>query len=129
MRRQVHQLPRRHLVDRSAIPQRWRRHGRQEPRYRPSQGQRRRKDTGAFKTPTLLDISKSGPYLHDGSAETLEDAVDLMLKGGNPNKWLDEKNLADAKKANLSDDEKADLLAFLRSLDVDYTIEKPTLPE
>ena len=87
------------------------------------------KDTGAFKTPTLLDISKSGPYSHDGSAETLEDAVDLMLKGGNPNKWLDEKNLADAKKADLGDDEKADLLAFLRSLDVDYTVEEPTLPE
>ena len=67
--------------------------------------------------------------MHNGSAEKLEDSVNLMLKGGNPNKWLDEKNLADAKKANLSDDEKADLLAFLRSLDVDYTVQEPTLPE
>jgi cytochrome c peroxidase len=37
---------------------------------------------GAFKTPTLLDISKSAPYFHDGSAKTLEEAVDLMLAGG-----------------------------------------------
>ena len=33
------------------------------------------KDTGAFKTPTLLDISKSAPYFHDGSVATLEEAI------------------------------------------------------
>ena len=85
-------------------------------------------DTGAFKTPSLFDISKSAPYFHDGSVATLEEAVDLMLSGGKENEWLDEENLADAKNANLSDDEKADLLAFLNALDVDYTIEEPTLP-
>ncbi len=86
------------------------------------------KDTGAFKTPSLFDISKSAPYFHDGSVATLEEAVDVMLTGGKPNKWLDEKNLADAKNASFSDAEKADLIAFLRALDVDYTITKPTLP-
>jgi len=85
-------------------------------------------DTGAFKTPTLLDISKSAPYMHDGSIATLEEAVDLMLSGGKPNKYLDEKNLADAKNANLTPEEKADLLAFLRALDANYTISEPTLP-
>ena len=39
-------------------------------------------DTGAFKTPTLRDIAKSAPYFHDGSAKTLEEAVDIMLAGG-----------------------------------------------
>ena len=72
-------------------------------------------DTGAFKTPSLFDISKSAPYFHDGSVETLEEAVDLMLAGGKENEWLDETNLADAKNANLSDEEKADLMAFLRA--------------
>lgn len=86
------------------------------------------KDTGAFKTPSLYDISKSAPYFHDGSAATLEEAVDLMTSGGKPNEYLDEENLADAKNANLSDDEKADLMAFLKALDVEYTIEEPTLP-
>ena len=85
-------------------------------------------DTGAFKTPSLFDISKSAPYFHDGSVATLEEAVDLMLSGGKENEWLDETNLADAKNADLSDEEKADLLAFLKALDVEYTIEEPTLP-
>ncbi len=86
------------------------------------------KDTGAFKTPTLLDISKSAPYMHNGSVATLEESVDIMTSGGKANKWLDEENLADAKNANLTDDDKADLVAFLKALDVDYTIMEPTLP-
>ena len=85
-------------------------------------------DTGAFKTPTLLDISKSAPYFHDGSVATLEEAVDLMASGGKPNNWLDEKNLAAAKNARLTAAEKADLVTFLRALDVNYTIQEPTLP-
>jgi len=83
------------------------------------------KDTGAFKTPTLLDISKSAPYFHNGSVATLEEAVDLMAGGGKKNKHLDVTNL---KPVKLSKEEKADLLAFLRSLDVEYTITEPTLP-
>ena len=82
-------------------------------------------DTGAFKTPTLLDISKSAPYFHDGSVATLEEAVDLMVSGGKKNKYLDTTNL---KPAELTKKEKADLLAFLRSLDVNYTITEPKLP-
>jgi cytochrome c peroxidase len=87
------------------------------------------KDTGAFKTPTLLDISKSGPYFHDGSVADLREAVKLMSTGGKPNKYLDEKNLADAKNAKLSDAEIDDLVAFLKALDVNYTIEEPSLPQ
>jgi cytochrome c peroxidase len=83
------------------------------------------KDTGAFKTPTLLDISKSAPYFHDGSAKTLEEAVDVMINGGKKNKYLDETNL---KPVKLTAQEKADLMAFLRSLDVNYTIVEPKLP-
>jgi cytochrome c peroxidase len=86
------------------------------------------KDTGAFKTPTLLDISKSGPYFHDGSQPDLREAVKLMSTGGKANKYLDEKNLADAKNAKLTDAEIDDMMAFLKALDVNYTIEEPTLP-
>ena len=84
------------------------------------------KDTGAFKTPTLLDISKSAPYFHDGSVKTLEEAVDLMLAGGLKNKYLDTVNL---KPVKLTKEDRADLLAFLRALDVDYTVATPTLPQ
>ncbi len=83
-------------------------------------------DKGAFKTPTLLDISKSAPYFHSGSVATLEEAVDTMLGGGIDNPYLDHKNL---KAYKLSKQERADLLAFLRSLTVEYTIKEPTLPQ
>ena len=86
------------------------------------------RDTGAFKTPTLLDIAESAPYFHDGSAATLEEAVDVMLGGGKPNQWLDEENLREAKEAELTEEEVADLLAFLRELDVDYDVNPPELP-
>lgn len=84
------------------------------------------RDKGAFKTPTLLDISKSAPYFHNGQAKTLEEAVDLMLAGGIENQWLDTANLRPS--VTLTKKEKADLLAFLRSLDVSYKIEAPKLP-
>jgi len=85
------------------------------------------KDTGAFKTPTLRDIAKSAPYFHDGSIATLEAAVDLMLNGGKPNQYLDKTNL---QKHDLTPEQKADLIAFLKSLSVsDCKVTKPPLPQ
>lgn len=83
-------------------------------------------DTGAFKTPTLRDIAKSAPYFHDGSAKTLEEAVDIMLAGGKPNQYLDKKNLVPQK---VLPEQREDLLNFLRSLDVDCKLKKPALPQ
>jgi cytochrome c peroxidase len=76
-------------------------------------------DTGAFKTPTLRDIAKSAPYFHDGSAKTLEEAVDIMLAAGKPNQYLDKKNLQPHR---LQPDQREALLDFLRSLTVDCTL-------
>src|SRR5215213_3169941 len=78
-------------------------------------------DTGAFKTPTLRDIAKSAPYFHDGSAKTLEEAVDIMLAGGKPNKHLDRKNLEPHK---ILPEQREDLNNFLRSLTVDCQLSK-----
>ena len=83
-------------------------------------------DTGAFKTPTLRDIAKSAPYFHDGSAKTLEEAVDIMLAGGKPNQYLDKKNLEAHK---VLPEQREDLLNFLRSLSVDCNVTKPPLPQ
>jgi cytochrome c peroxidase len=83
-------------------------------------------DTGAFKTPTLRDIAESAPYFHDGSAATLEEAVDFMLGGGKDNPHLDKKNL---EKRDITKEQKADLIAFLKSLDVNCKITKPALPQ
>ncbi|MFO1463146.1 MAG: cytochrome c peroxidase [bacterium] len=73
------------------------------------------KDKGAFKTPTVRDISRTAPYMHDGSVATLEEVVDLYDRGGEPNKWLDVKVV----KLNLTPQEKADLVAFMKALDSD----------
>ena len=66
----------------------------------------------AFKTPTLREIGKRGPYMHDGSLPTLEAVIDLYDKGGieRPSRSRQIKPL------NLTPDEKADLLAFLGTL-------------
>jgi len=86
----------------------------------------RPEDTGAFKTPTLRDVAKSAPYFHDGSAKTLEEAVDIMLGGGKPNHYLDTKNL---KPQRLGPDQREDLLNFLRALTEDCKLTKPPLPQ
>ena len=83
-------------------------------------------DTGAFKTPTLRDIERSAPYFHDGSARTLEEAVDIMLGGGKPNQYLDKKNLEPHK---LLPEQREDLLNFLRSLTVNCELSRPQLPQ
>jgi cytochrome c peroxidase len=84
------------------------------------------KDTGAFKTPTLRDVARSGPYFHDGSVATLEEAVKLMLGGGTENPFLDKVNL---QKADLTAAEQADLLEFLKSLNEHARIPEPKLPQ
>jgi cytochrome c peroxidase len=66
-------------------------------------------DRGAFKTPTVRNISSSAPYMHDGSQKTLEEVVEWYAKGGHPNQWLSEK----IKKLDLSDQDKQDLVAFM----------------
>lgn len=80
---------------------------------------------GAFKTPTLRSITETAPYFHDGRSKTLEDAVDLMLKGGIKNPNLDEK----LKPRTLKAEERAQLLVFLKSLTPESKpFEKPQLP-
>jgi cytochrome c peroxidase len=69
-------------------------------------------DRGAFRTPTLRNISKTGPYMHDGSAKTLKDVVDFYVGGGTSNPHLDK----EIKELKLKGPERADLVAFLESL-------------
>ncbi|HTL47947.1 MAG TPA: cytochrome c peroxidase [Verrucomicrobiae bacterium] len=84
------------------------------------------KDKGAFKTPILRDLQKTFPYMHDGSEKTLEEVVDFYDKGGEPNSWLDPK----MQKLGLTKEEKDDLVAFLKSLEGDWTpAPEPTLPQ
>ena len=103
--------------------------GMDQPEPDPGRGKvtTRPEDTGAFKTPTLRDVARSGPYFHDGSAQRLEEAVDIMLGGGKPNPHLDTKNL---KPNKVLPEQREDLLNFLRSLTVDdCKLTKPPLPQ
>ena len=98
-------------------------------------------DIGAFKTPTLREISDTAPYMHNGTFATLEETVALYNRGGIANPFLDvemrrpdrtmeqvleyyEKTKAQEKpspetelvKLDLTKQEQADLAAFLRTL-------------
>lgn len=50
---------------------------------------RNRVDMGSFRTPILLNIGITGPYMHDGSLATLWDVMDHYNKGGEANPFLD----------------------------------------
>ena len=69
-------------------------------------------DRGAFRTPTLRNIAKTGPYMHDGSLKTLKDVVDFYVGGGTSNPYRDK----EIRELKLSGPERADLVAFLESL-------------
>jgi cytochrome c peroxidase len=71
------------------------------------------RDTGAFKTPTLRDVSRRAPYMHDGSVATLRETVELYDRGGLANPWLS----PDVKPLQLSPREVEALVAFLQALD------------
>jgi len=71
------------------------------------------KDLGAFKTPTLREISKTAPYMHDGRFATLEDVIGHYNQGGVKNPFLDNQVIP----LNLSKSEIKDLIAMLRSLE------------
>ena len=69
-------------------------------------------DRGAFKTPTVREVARTAPYMHDGSLATLEDVIEFYDRGGNRNPNLDE----DLRPLRFSNQEKTSLIAFLRSL-------------
>lgn len=85
-------------------------------------------DRGAFKTPTLREIAKTAPYMHDGRFATLEEVVDYYDKGGEPNPQLDEEIFP----LELTEEQKKDLIVFLKEglSSPEYPIvEPPPLPE
>lgn len=72
----------------------------------------RLEDTGAFKTPTLREVARHPPYMHDGSLATLKDVVRFYNQGGHPNPWLDAK----MGPLNLTDEQEDALVAFMEAL-------------
>ena len=67
---------------------------------------------GEFKTPTLREIARTAPYMHDGSIATLEEVIEFYDRGGRPNATLD----TEIRRLRLTATEKLQLAAFLRTL-------------
>jgi cytochrome c peroxidase len=73
---------------------------------------RKAEDRGAFKTPTLREITRTAPYMHDGSLATIEEVVEFYDRGGNRNPALD----PELRPLRLTPSEKQALVTFLSSL-------------
>jgi cytochrome c peroxidase len=83
-------------------------------------------DWGKFRTPSLREVARTAPYMHNGMLATLGDVVAFYNAGGGqaPNKD------ARLKPLGLTDMEQQALVKFLESLSGDpVTVEPPTLPE
>lgn len=73
-------------------------------------------DNGKFKVTTLRNIAESGPYMHDGRFETLEEVVEHYNSGVQAaSQNLDSEMNHFVGGLNLTVAEKADLVAFLRT--------------
>ncbi|MFT3710236.1 MAG: cytochrome c peroxidase [Archangium sp.] len=79
----------------------------------------------AFKTPSLRDVERRAPFLHDGSATSLEAVIDFYDRGGDAKR---ESLSSDVKPLGLSAQEKADLLEFLKTLSSPVDVAVPVLP-
>lgn len=64
-------------------------------------------DINTFRTPSLLNVAETAPYMHDGSVPTLEKAVDLEIYY---------RSFQAGKPLHLTSDERTDLIAFLKTL-------------
>jgi len=73
---------------------------------------RNRADMGSFRTPLILNIGITAPYMHDGSLATLWDVIDHYNKGGEANPFLD----GGVEPLALTEEEIDQLVAFLFTL-------------
>jgi cytochrome c peroxidase len=82
-----------------------------------------KKDWKAFRTPTLRDISKTGPYMHNGVFETLDQVIDFFDRGGGEGNTV-------LKPLGLTEEEKKDLKIFLTEAltGEDIVIKFPEIP-
>lgn len=76
------------------------------------------RDMGSFKTPTLRNITLTPPYMHDGSLKTLPEVIEFYNNGGKVNKddLVNGFQSGGIRPLNLSEQQKQDLLEFLKSL-------------
>lgn len=69
-------------------------------------------DRWKFRTPSLRNVALTSPYMHNGQFETLEEVIDFYDRGGIQNELLSPL----IRPLGLTDKEKTELVAFLKSL-------------
>jgi cytochrome c peroxidase len=67
---------------------------------------------GLFKSPSLRNVERTAPYMHDGRFDTLEKVIDHYSKEVKPHPNLDPR----VRRLKFTDSEKAALVAFLKTL-------------
>ena len=82
-------------------------------------------DFGLFKTPTLRNVELSAPYMHDGRFETLEEVIDHYDTGGVPSPTIDPFMKFTTGGLGLSEQDKQDLINFLKTLTDEEFINNP----
>ena len=83
---------------------------------------------GAFKTPTLRNVAKTAPYMHDGAFATLRDVVDFYNRGGGTGNYSGSREVT-IQPLLLDDGEINDLVEFLRSLNDGDPLPNADFPE
>ncbi|MEO7731599.1 MAG: cytochrome c peroxidase [Kofleriaceae bacterium] len=86
------------------------------------------RDVGAFKTPTLRNVSKTAPYMHDGVYGTLSEVVDHYNAGGKTGEYAGTREVT-IEPLLLDAREVGDLVEFLRSLDDGGPLASADFPE
>jgi len=82
-------------------------------------------DMGKFLTPTLRNIALTAPYMHDGRFQTLEEVVNHYDSGGHPSPTVDPLMKHIGSGLNLTNQDKADLIAFLNTFTDSTFINEP----
>jgi cytochrome c peroxidase len=82
----------------------------------------------AFKVPTLRNVARTAPYMHNGLFRTLDEVLDFYAKGGGRGAGVVLPNQDDKIRAfTLTASERADLVAFLNALTDESR--RPDVPE
>lgn len=85
-------------------------------------------DIGAFRTPTLRNVAKTGPYMHDGVYATLGEVIDHYNRGGGMGDFSGTQEVT-ISPLLLDGQETSDLEEFLRSLADGDPLPTPDFPE
>lgn len=94
-------------------------------------------DMGRFRAPTLRNIALTAPYMHDGSAATLDDVLDHYSRGGR--EIESGPNAGDGRASflksgfvsgfRMTPQEREDIKAFLRALSDEVFLQSPRIQD